>query len=76
MSKLDEIIFQALGEESAFFMSNSLPGTQQIMPTEQLNPLGERTKQQIKDLMLELHREAMSSMDDDEPTFRELVEAL
>lgn len=54
MSRLDEIIYQTLGEESALFMSNPKPGTKQVMPETELNVLVEKAKQAIKDLMLKI----------------------
>lgn len=35
-------IFQALGQVSAIFMSNPLPGTEQVMPEKELTEIGNK----------------------------------
>lgn len=38
----DSIVFMALGEASALFMSNKQPGVEQVMPTKDLDAIGHR----------------------------------
>ena len=42
--KLDKqtLVFEAIGEISALFMSNPLRGTEQIMPSRELEEIGDR----------------------------------
>jgi len=46
MDKLEEtlrtLIFEALGEESAIFMSQEIKGTEIVMPSEELSRIGEK----------------------------------
>jgi hypothetical protein len=58
--QLIEIVFQALGEESAIFMSSPTPGNQQIMPTAQIRKLGDKVVQQLRTLIAERNRVAVA----------------
>lgn len=46
---VSEIILTALGEASAFFMSQPVKGTEIIMPTQELNALAERTAIKLRE---------------------------
>ncbi len=46
-SELREIIFQLMGEESALFMSQKKLGTEIVMPTKELEAMGNRAIEEI-----------------------------
>ena len=39
-TELDQAIFEAIGETTALFMSNPLPGTEQVMPDQECSRIG------------------------------------
>ena len=45
---IEKLVFEAIGEVSAVFMSNPQKGTTQIMPSEELKIIGERL---VKDIL-------------------------
>lgn len=48
--EIKKIVFEALGETSALFMSNEEKGTKQIMPSFDLQVIGNRMIEEIKEL--------------------------
>lgn len=48
LKSVEETVFQKLGAASALFMSNQLPGTQQVMPTAALEVLGQEIMEAVR----------------------------
>ena len=48
MDLREKIIGEAFGEVTALFMSNPLPGTEQIMPTRELEDILDRTLSRMR----------------------------
>lgn len=50
MKRLKELIFEALGEVSALFMSKECKGTEIIMPTKELKEIGNKLYEKTKNI--------------------------
>lgn len=49
--QISRIIFEAIGEVSAIFMSQEVKGTEIVMPTEGLKKIGDRVTRELKELV-------------------------
>ena len=51
-TELDQAIFEAIGETTALFMSNPLPGTEQVMPDQECSRIGHDLAMRISKMVL------------------------
>lgn len=67
---LREIVFQALGQESAIFMSDPSPGTQQTMPVGALEHIGNELVAKLQHLIDRAKSEAIKDFQKNVDSFQ------